>query len=59
MPVLGLELRLLWSTRGPSRLVLVREDRGVDAVHDLGTLHGFGPAPIEADEPLFRDADWR
>jgi nitrile hydratase len=29
----------------------------VDGVHDLGGLHGFGPVPIERDEPLFH-APW-
>jgi nitrile hydratase len=33
----------------------VREDRGVDGGHDLGGMHGFGPVPIEADEPLFQE----
>ena len=33
-----------------------REDRAVDGVHDLGGMHGFGPVPIEADEPLFHEA---
>jgi nitrile hydratase subunit beta len=27
----------------------------VDGVHDLGGMHGFGPVPIEADEPLFHE----
>jgi nitrile hydratase len=29
----------------------------VDGVHDLGGMHGFGPVPIEVDEPLFH-ARW-
>jgi nitrile hydratase len=29
---------------------------GVDGVHDLGGMHGFGPVPIEVDEPLFHEA---
>jgi nitrile hydratase len=28
---------------------------GVDGVHDLGGMHGFGPVPIETDEPLFHE----
>ena len=31
------------------------ETHGVDGVHDLGGMHGFGPVPIEADEPLFHE----
>jgi nitrile hydratase subunit beta len=27
----------------------------VDGVHDLGGMHGFGPIPIEIDEPLFHE----
>jgi len=27
----------------------------VDGVHDLGGMHGFGPVPIESDEPLFHE----
>jgi hypothetical protein len=27
----------------------------VDGVHDLGGMHGFGPVPVEADEPLFHE----
>ncbi len=27
----------------------------MDGVHDLGGMHGFGPVPIEADEPLFHE----
>ena len=34
---------------------LSRDDRAVDGVHDLGGMHGFGPVPIEADEPLFHE----
>ena len=30
---------------------------GVDSVHDLGGMHGFGPVPVEVDEPLFH-APW-
>jgi nitrile hydratase len=29
----------------------------MNGVHDLGGMHGFGPIPIEADEPLFH-APW-
>ena len=29
----------------------------MDGVHDLGGMHGFGPVPVEADEPVFR-AEW-
>jgi nitrile hydratase len=29
----------------------------MDGVHDMGGMHGFGPVPIEADEPVFR-ARW-
>jgi nitrile hydratase len=32
-------------------------DCRVDGVHDLGGMDGFGPIPIEADEPLFH-APW-
>jgi hypothetical protein len=32
-----------------------RDDRPVDGVHDLGGMHGFGPVPIETDEPLFHE----
>jgi hypothetical protein len=32
-----------------------RDDRGVDGVHDLGGMHGFGPVPTEADEPVFHE----
>ena len=32
------------------------ETHGVDGAHDLGGMHGFGPVPIEADEPLFHEA---
>jgi hypothetical protein len=27
----------------------------VDGAHDLGGMHGFGPVPIEEDEPLFHE----
>jgi nitrile hydratase len=27
----------------------------VDGFHDLGCMHGFGPIPIEHDEPLFHE----
>ena len=27
----------------------------MDGVHDLGGMHGFGPVPIEIDEPLFHE----
>ena len=30
---------------------------GVDGVHDLGGLQGFGPVDVEVDEPVFH-ADW-
>jgi nitrile hydratase len=26
----------------------------MDGVHDMGGMHGFGPVPIEADDPVFR-----
>lgn len=29
----------------------------MNAVHDLGGMHGFGALPLEPDEPLFHD-DW-
>jgi nitrile hydratase beta subunit len=29
------------------------EDAGVDGVHDLGGMQGFGPVVVEADEPVF------
>jgi nitrile hydratase len=32
-----------------------RDDRGVDGVHDLGGVQGFGAVPIEDDEPLFHE----
>ncbi len=28
----------------------------MDGVHDIGGMHGFGPVPIEVDEPLFHEA---
>lgn len=27
----------------------------MDGAHDLGGMHGFGPIPIETDEPLFHE----
>ena len=27
----------------------------MDGAHDLGGMHGFGPVPIEEDEPLFHE----
>jgi nitrile hydratase subunit beta len=33
------------------------EDGGVDGVHDLGGMQGFGPVEVEADEPVFHE-DW-
>ena len=30
-------------------------DPAVDGAHDLGGMHGFGPVPIETDEPLFHE----
>ena len=29
----------------------------MDGVHDMGGMHGFGPVPVEVDEPLFH-ARW-
>jgi nitrile hydratase subunit beta len=29
----------------------------MNGIHDVGGMHGFGPVPIEADEPVFH-ADW-
>ncbi|HKA09741.1 MAG TPA: nitrile hydratase subunit beta, partial [Candidatus Dormibacteraeota bacterium] len=29
----------------------------MNGVHDMGGMHGFGPVPIEADEPAFH-ASW-
>lgn len=29
----------------------------MDGIHDMGGMHGFGPVPIEQDEPLFK-APW-
>jgi nitrile hydratase len=34
----------------------LRDDAGVDGVHDLGGMHGFGAVPVEEDEPLFHEA---
>jgi nitrile hydratase beta subunit len=31
--------------------------QGVDGVHDLGGMQGFGPVEMEPDEPLFHE-DW-
>jgi len=28
---------------------------GMDGVHDMGGMHGFGAVPIEQDEPLFHE----
>ena len=28
---------------------------GVDGVHDMGGMHGFGRVPVEVDEPLFHE----
>jgi len=33
--------------------VCLCEDGGVDGVHDLGGMQGFGPVDVEADEPTF------
>ena len=30
---------------------------GMNGVHDMGGMHGFGPIEIEADEPVFHE-DW-
>jgi len=27
----------------------------VDGVHDMGGMHGFGPVPIEVDEPVYHE----
>ena len=27
----------------------------MDGVHDMGGMHGFGPVPVEIDEPLFHE----
>jgi nitrile hydratase len=27
----------------------------MDGIHDLGGMHGFGPVPIEQDEPVFHE----
>jgi hypothetical protein len=32
-----------------------RDDPGVDGVHDLGGRPGFGPVPVEVDEPVFHE----
>ena len=29
----------------------------MDGIHDMGGMHGFGPIPIEDDEPVFH-APW-
>lgn len=29
----------------------------MDGIHDMGGMHGFGPIPIEQDEPVFHD-EW-
>ena len=33
------------------------EAKAVDGIHDLGGMHGFGPVPVEAAEPVFH-ASW-
>src|SRR5215218_5162104 len=40
-------------------VVLSRRRRmtGVDGVHDLGGMQGFGPVEVEPDEPVFHD-EW-
>jgi nitrile hydratase subunit beta len=30
----------------------------MDGIHDLGGMHGFGPVPYEADEPVFHE-EWQ
>src|SRR5947199_158755 len=40
--------------RPPSR---GRRIGGMDGVHDLGGMQGFGPVEVEADEPVFHD-EW-
>jgi nitrile hydratase len=47
-------LTVTTSHSGTTALAL-REDERVDGVHDLGGMHGFGPVPIEVDEPLFHE----
>jgi hypothetical protein len=32
----------------------LRDNPGVDGVHDLGGIHGFGPLTIDATEPVFQ-----
>ncbi len=32
-----------------------RDNASMDGVHDMGGMHGFGPVPIEQDEPRFHD----
>jgi nitrile hydratase len=27
----------------------------MDGIHDMGGMHGFGPVPVEVDEPLFHE----
>ena len=27
----------------------------MDGVHDMGGMHGFGPVPVEDDEPVFHE----
>ena len=29
----------------------------MNSVHDMGGMHGFGPIPIEEDEPVFHE-EW-
>jgi len=48
-------VHLVWSISRAVGLVLCARIVGVDGVHDLGGMHGFGPVPIEADEPLFHE----
>lgn len=31
-------------------------DDGVNGIHDMGGMHGFGPVVVEADEPVFHAA---
>ena len=41
----------------PARSGLRCEDAGVDGVHDLGGMQGFGPVEVEPDEPTFH-GEW-
>ena len=27
----------------------------MNGIHDMGGMHGFGPVPIETDEPVFHE----